>query len=85
MTLQRYKLTKLAEKRPGLFDIGYWVSGWGFEPMIGQSMVVEHVEKASVDQQFQWFHTSVVESIEGDLLHTMNSTWRCERLEAPAK
>lgn len=72
----RIKLTKIEGKNTSSIDVGYWVDGWGRAPEVGHPVRLNPINSTSENERFDWFSTTTVLSIDGDVITTKNSKWR---------
>lgn len=75
------KLTKLAGKPDATLPIGFAVEGPDYaEPTVGKAYRLTGYIRTSDGEKWEWFATTPLIEIDGDLLITQNSTWKREVL-----
>ena len=79
--MKRIKITKLEGKKESHIDPGYWVDGWmRKEPEVGHKLLLWPINATSLMDRFDWFMTTELTEIKGDVVTTTNSKWRIEYL-----
>lgn len=74
-TRKKIRFVKVSEKQPGSIPIGYYVEGYlAFPIEVGEPVRIERLNSNGVDK-YGYFRTSLVQSVEGNLIVTNNSTY----------
>lgn len=74
-TRQKIRFVKVSEKQLGNIPIGYFVEGYLLSSVeVGKPVEIERLNRNGVDK-YGYFRTSLVQSVEGNLIVTNNSTY----------
>lgn len=81
----RVKITKLSGKKKASLPVGFWVDGVHHAggPAVGWRFYLSPINNTSMVQQprWDWFCTTEVKKIEGNIFITQNSKWRYEEIK----